>query len=142
LLSRVPNADGCGEVTLRTLLKQTLRMRPDRIILGECRGAEVLELLQALNTGHKGALATLHANSPRDALRRLELLCLLGGGGVLPLFAIRDLLSYGIQWIVQVENQGNKRKISELYKVEGREGDTILMRPVIEQQKRTYAIQG
>lgn len=135
LMSRAPNSDGCGEVTLRTLLRQSLRMRPDRIILGECRGPEVLDLLQALNTGHKGALATLHANSPRDALRRVELLCLLGGGGVLPLHAIRELLSYGIQWVVQVQREGGKREISEICRIEGREGDTILMRPVIEQQK-------
>ena len=79
LISRPPNADGCGEVTLRALLRQALRMRPDRIILGECRGPEVLDLLQAMNTGHRGLLATLHANHPRDALRRVELLCLSFG---------------------------------------------------------------
>ncbi len=132
LLARPPNADGYGEVTLRTLLKQTLRMRPDRIILGECRGTEVLELLQALNTGHQGALATLHANSPRDALRRIELLCLLAAGGSLSSTGIRELLSLGIQWIVQVKRVGSLRLITEFWKIEGREGDTILMRPVIE----------
>ncbi len=131
LVSRPPNADGYGEVTIRTLLKQTLRMRPDRIVLGECRGSEVLELLQALNTGHKGALATLHANSPRDALRRLELLCLLASGGSIPLSGIRELLSLGIQWIAQVKREGPMRRITELWKVEGREGDTILMRQVL-----------
>jgi pilus assembly protein CpaF len=132
LLSRPPNADGFGEVTLRALLKQTLRMRPDRIVLGECRGAEVLELLQALNTGHRGALATLHANSPRDALRRIELLCLLSSGGSLPISSLRELLSLGIQWVVQVKQMGRNRKITEVYKVEGREGDTILMRQMLE----------
>ena len=132
LVSRPPNADGFGEVTLRTLLKQTLRMRPDRIILGECRGNEVLELLQALNTGHRGALATLHANSPRDALRRIELLCLLAAGGSIPISAIRELLSLGIQWIVQVKRVGPMRKITEVFKVEGREGDTILLRQVVD----------
>ena len=131
LISRPANADGCGEVSLRTLLKQTLRMRPDRVILGECRGPEVLELLQALNTGHKGAMATLHANSPRDALRRIELLCLLSGGGTLPTPAIRELLALGIQWIAQVSRSHGKRIITELWKVEGREGDSILMRPVV-----------
>ncbi len=129
LLSRPPNADGFGEVSLRTLLKQTLRMRPDRIILGECRGAEVLDLLQALNTGHHGALATLHANSPRDALRRMELLCLLAASGSIPLIALRELLSLGVQWIVQVKRNSSGRSITELWKVEGREGETILMRP-------------
>ncbi len=128
LLSRPPNADGFGEVTLKTLLKQTLRMRPDRIVLGECRGAEVLDLLQALNTGHRGALVTLHANSPRDALRRVELLCLLSAHGVLNSSYIRELLSLGIQWITQVKREGCLRMITELWKMEGREGDTILMR--------------
>ncbi len=131
LVSRPASPDGFGEVTLRTLLRQTLRMRPDRIILGECRGTEVLELLQALNTGHQGALATLHANSPRDALRRIELLCLLASGGSIPLLAIRELLAFGIGWIVQVKREGPVRKIKELWKIEGREGDTILMRQVL-----------
>ncbi|MBC7690472.1 MAG: CpaF family protein [Methylotenera sp.] len=131
LLSRPANADGFGEVNLRTLLKQTLRMRPDRVVLGECRGAEVLELLQALNTGHKGALATLHANSPRDALRRLELLCMLACPGSIPHSVIRELLALGIQWIAQVKREGATRSIHELWKIEGREGDTILMRPFV-----------
>ncbi len=129
MVSRPSNADGFGEVSLRALLKQSLRMRPDRILLGECRGAEVLELLQALNTGHRGTLATLHANSPRDALRRLELLCLLSGGAHLSSSMIRELLSVGVQWIVQVGRQNGRRQILELCRVEGREGDTILMRP-------------
>ena len=130
LISRPPNADGFGEVTLRMLLKQALRMRPDRIILGECRGMEVLDLLQALNTGHRGSLATLHANSPRDALRRVELLCLLAASGAVPLSAIRELLAVGVQWIVQVKRVGAQRQITELWRVDGREGDTILLRPM------------
>lgn len=129
LQSRPPNADGFGEVTLRTLLKQTLRMRPDRIILGECRGAEVLDLLQALNTGHRGTLATLHAHSPRDALRRMELLCLLSSGGVLTTAVIRDLLAVGIQWLVQVERTSAGRRICEVSQVAGKEGETVLLRP-------------
>lgn len=133
LVSRPPNADGCGEVTLRTLLRQTLRMRPDRIVLGECRGAEVLDLLQALNTGHRGALSTLHANSARDALRRIELLCLLASGGSISLTAVRELLALGIQWIAQVrKSEAGPREISELWRVEGREGDTILLRPMVQ----------
>ena len=128
LQSRPANADGQGEVTLRTLLRQALRMRPDRIILGECRGPEVLDLLQALNTGHRGLLATLHANSPRDALRRIELLCLMASAGGIPLVAIRELLAVGVQWIAQVRRRPDGRRIEELWKVEGREGDTILMR--------------
>jgi pilus assembly protein CpaF len=132
LTSRSANADGYGEVTLRALLKQTLRMRPDRVVLGECRGDEVLDLLQALNTGHRGALGTLHANSPRDALRRIELLCILASGGALPISGIRELLSVGIQWVVQVIREKKERKISECWKIEGREGDTILMRQVLQ----------
>jgi pilus assembly protein CpaF len=137
LLSRPPNADGFGEITLRTLLKQTLRMRPDRIVLGECRGDEVLELIQALNTGHRGSLCTLHANTPRDALRRIELLCLLASNGSLPLSAIRELLAHGLQWIAQVRRlETGERKITEVWKVEGKEGDTILLRPVLQPEAR------
>lgn len=139
LTSRPPNADGCGEVTLRTLLRQALRMRPDRVILGECRGGEVLDLLQALNTGHRGAMATLHANSPRDALRRVELLCLLASQGSVPLPAIRELLSAGVQWIAQIARETDPsgravRLIREVWRIEGREGDTILMRPMIREK--------
>jgi pilus assembly protein CpaF len=131
LVSRPANAEGYGEITLRTLLRQTLRMRPDRIVLGECRGNEVLELLQALNTGHQGALATLHANSPKDALRRIELLCILASQGALPIRAIRELLSVGIQWIAQVKKESQGRTITEVWKIEGREEDTILMRKML-----------
>lgn len=130
LISRAANADGCGEVTLRMLLRQALRMRPDRIVLGECRGSEVLDLLQAMNTGHRGLMATLHANSPRDALRRVELLCLLSSGGSIPLHAIRELIAVGVQWIAQVERRDGRREILELARVEGREGETILLRPI------------
>ena len=130
LLARPPNADGFGEITLRTLLKQALRMRPDRLILGECRGAEVLDLLQALNTGHRGALATLHANSPREALKRIELLCLLSAGGAIPLAAIREFLALGVQWVAHVRREGPERFISEVMHLEGREGDSLLMRSI------------
>jgi len=133
LVARPPNSDGFGEITLRTLLKQSLRMRPDRIILGECRSSEVLDLLLALNTGHRGALATLHANSPRDAMRRLELLCLLSAGSQLTSGVIRDLLAQGIGWVAQLaRTQGGSRYIKEIWKIEGREGDTLLMRPALE----------
>ena len=133
LCSRPPNADGFGEISLRDLMRQALRMRPDRIILGECRGNEVLDLLQALNTGHRGSIATLHANSPRDALRRVELLCHLATGGKIASSVIREFVSTGIQWLAYVSRElrdgGTERKIAELVRVEGREGDTILLRP-------------
>ncbi|MEK6706245.1 MAG: ATPase, T2SS/T4P/T4SS family [Bdellovibrionota bacterium] len=138
LTSRPPNSDGFGEVTLRILLKQSLRMRPDRIILGECRGAEILDLLQLLNTGHRGSMATIHANSPRDALRRVELLCLLSASGAIPVTVIRELLAVGIKWVVQVVRSGTSREISQLWQIDGREGDTILMRPI--QQKTLHSL--
>ncbi|MCM0606634.1 MAG: CpaF family protein [Xanthomonadaceae bacterium] len=130
LRSRAPNSDGFGEVTLRDLLKQTLRMRPDRLVLGECRGPEVLDLLQLLNTGHRGAMATLHAHTPRDALRRIELLCLLATNGRLESRVIREMLAYGIQVLVQVERTPLGRKITEVVQVAGKEGETILLRPL------------
>lgn len=131
LIARKANADGYGEVGLPLLLKQCLRMRPDRIILGECRGAEVLDLLQVLNTGHRGTLATLHANSARDGLKRIELLCLMASRGGLPVRALRELIAVGIQWMVHVRRMGDRREISEIYRIEGCEGDTILFRPML-----------
>ncbi|MCC7441664.1 MAG: Flp pilus assembly complex ATPase component TadA [Bdellovibrionales bacterium] len=131
LVSRPANADGFGEITVRDLLRQSLRMRPDRIVLGECRGTEVLELLQALNTGHGGAFATLHADSARDALRRIELLCLLASGGAIGTSLIRELIASGLRWVAHVERAGSARFISELCRIEGREGDTVMLRPVL-----------
>lgn len=106
LESRSATVEGRGEVSIRDLLKNALRMRPDRIILGEVRGAEALDLLTALNTGHEGALSTVHANSPTDALRRLENLCLMAGLG-LPHAAIREQLGRGLDLIVQVERRSD-----------------------------------
>lgn len=130
LLSRPANADGFGEVTLRQLLRQTLRMRPDRVILGECRGAEVLDLLQLLNTGHRGAMATIHAHSPRDALRRVELLCLLSAGGTIPVGVLRELMAVGLRYLVQVERTPEGRRIADVQELAGKEGDTLLLRSV------------
>ena len=126
LLSRTSNADGFGQVTLRDLLRQTLRMRPDRILIGECRGDEILDLLQALNTGHRGTLCTLHANSARDALRRMELMALLAAKGTIPDRLIKELIAHGIQKLVFLE----KRKIKTVLHLEGMERDTILSRPI------------
>jgi pilus assembly protein CpaF len=130
LLARPPNADGCGGVTIRDLIRQTLRMRPDRILLGECRGEEVLDLLQALNSGHRGTLATLHANSARDALRRIELLALLHSRiGVSPGW-IRELLANGIQWVAHLDRVAGVRRIRSIIRVEGVERETLSCRPV------------
>lgn len=131
LISKQANSDGFGEVSLMNLLKQCLRMRPDRIILGECRGNEVVELLQLLNTGHQGTLATLHANSARDAIRRLNLLCSIASNGNICLPLINELIASGIQWIAHVKKEKNERIIAEICQVAGKEGDTILLRQVL-----------
>jgi pilus assembly protein CpaF len=112
LESRPPSVEGRGEVTIRDLLRNALRMRPDRIVIGEVRGREALDLLTALNTGHDGALSTVHANSPADALRRLETLALMAGVG-LPLEAIREQLGRGIQLVVHLARspQGERRVV-------------------------------
>jgi pilus assembly protein CpaF len=112
LESRPPSVEGRGEVTIRDLVRNALRMRPDRIVIGEVRGREALDLLTALNTGHDGALSTVHANSPADALRRLETLSLMAGLG-LPHDAIREQVRRGIQMIVHLERspQGDRRAV-------------------------------
>ncbi len=130
LLSRPSNPDGFGAVTLRDLVRQTLRMKPDRILIGECRGDEVLDLLLALNTGHRGSMTTVHANSASDALRRLELLALLASKGHIPAPLIRTLISKGIQKIAFLEKIDRSRRITEIVSVEGMERDVIVSRRV------------
>jgi pilus assembly protein CpaF len=117
LESRPANVEGRGEVTIRDLLRNALRMRPDRIVIGEVRGGEALDLLTALNTGHEGALSTVHANSPEDALRRLETLCLIAGVG-LPHAAIREQLGRGIDLVVHLARLADgSRKVVEVAEV-------------------------
>ncbi|MCG3729779.1 CpaF family protein [Vibrio cincinnatiensis] len=117
LETRPPNSEGCGEVTARELLKNALRMRPDRIILGESRGGEVLDMLQAMNTGHLGSMSTLHANSPSDALIRLEMMVTLAGFHSSETF-IRKVVASAIDMIVQVSRLANgKRVITEIVEV-------------------------
>jgi pilus assembly protein CpaF len=110
LESRPPSVEGRGEVTIRDLLRNALRMRPDRIVIGEVRGPEALDLLTALNTGHRGALSTVHANSPADALRRLETLALMAGVG-LPHAAIREQLGRGFELVVHLERRADGRRV-------------------------------
>jgi pilus assembly protein CpaF len=130
LQSRTANADGFGEISIRGLLRQALRMRPDRILVGECRGQEVLDLLQVINTGHQGSLATIHANSARDALRRLEILALLSAPESLSLTALREWITSGIRWVAHVAREKDgTRRIRELVQVQGMESGTILLRP-------------
>ena len=125
LETRPANIEGVGQVTIRDLVRNALRMRPDRIVVGEVRGAEALDMLQAMNTGHEGSLSTLHANSPRDALSRLETMVLLGGVD-LPLRAIREQIGSAIDLIVQVARDvSGARFVSSITEVVGLESDVI-----------------
>jgi pilus assembly protein CpaF len=117
LETRPPNIEGRGEVTIRELVKNALRMRPNRVVVGECRGGEALDMLQAMNTGHDGSLTTVHANSPADAVRRLENLVLYAGTD-LPLRAIRDLIYSAVHIFVQISRfSDGSRKITSIAEV-------------------------
>lgn len=127
LESRPPNIEGRGEITIRDLVINSLRMRPERIIVGECRGGETLDMLQAMNTGHDGSMTTAHANSPRDTLSRLETMCLMAGMD-LPVRAIREQVSSAIDVICQQERmRDGTRKVVTICEVSGMEGDVITM---------------
>ena len=125
LESRPANSEGAGEVDIRDLVRNSLRMRPDRIVVGEVRGSETIDMLQAMNTGHEGSLSTVHANSPRDALRRLETMVLLGGVE-LPLRAVREQVASSIDLIVHlVRDTLGRRFISTVTEVVGMEGEVV-----------------
>jgi pilus assembly protein CpaF len=127
LETRPANVEGRGEVTQRDLVRNTLRMRPDRIILGEVRGAESLDMLQAMNTGHDGSISTVHANSPRDALVRLEMMIMMGGFEI-PLRAMRQQIALALDAIVQTARMADgTRKVTAISEVVGIEGDTITL---------------
>jgi pilus assembly protein CpaF len=127
LESRPPNIEGKGEVSIRELVSNSLRMRPDRIVVGECRGAEAFDMLQAMNTGHEGSMTTLHANTPRDALARVENMILMAGME-LPHRAIREQIAAALDMIVQLERmRDGSRKVINITEVEGMEGDVIVM---------------
>ena len=130
LEARPANIEGKGRVTIRDLVVNTLRMRPDRIIVGECRGAEALDMLQAMNTGHDGSLTTAHANNPRDALTRLENMVMMAGFE-LPSKAIREQIASALDLIVQQTRlPDGSRKIVQISEVTGREGDVILLQDI------------
>jgi pilus assembly protein CpaF len=130
LESRPPNAEGVGEVRIRDLVKNSLRMRPDRIIVGEVRGAEALDMLQAMNTGHEGSMTTVHANSPRDALSRLETMVMMAGFD-LPVRAIREQVNAAIDVIMHLDRLSDGRRVvTTVTEVQGLEGDTILLQDV------------
>ncbi len=130
LESRPANIEGKGEVHIRDLVRNSLRMRPDRIVVGECRGGETLDMLQAMNTGHDGSLSTLHANSPRDALSRIETMVLMAGVD-LPIRAIREQVASALDLIVHTSRlRDGSRRVTHVSEVVGMEGDTITMNDI------------
>ena len=130
LEKRPPNVEGRGEVTIRQLVINALRMRPDRIIVGEARGAEALDMLQAMNTGHDGSMTTIHSNSPRDTLRRIETMVLMAGME-LPLKAIREQVASAVELIIHMNRmRDGTRKVTQVSEVQGMEGDSIVMQDV------------
>jgi pilus assembly protein CpaF len=131
LEARPPNIEGRGQIAIRDLVKNSLRMRPDRIVVGECRSGEALDMLQAMNTGHDGSMTTLHANTPRDAIARLETLVLMAGFE-LPVRAIREQIASAINVVVQTERvKDGSRKITSIAEVVGMEGDIVTMQELV-----------
>lgn len=128
LEARPPTPEGIGEVTLRMLLKNALRMRPDRIVVGECRGEEAFDMLQAMNTGHKGSVGTIHASSALDALKRIESLALLSGFQ-LPLKVVREWVGANLDTVVFIERLPEGRKITEVLTLHGLEGEVYRVTP-------------
>jgi pilus assembly protein CpaF len=127
LETKSPNSEGKNAINTRDLVRNSLRMRPDRIIVGEVRSGEALDMLQAMNTGHDGSLTTLHANTPRDATSRLETMCLMAGMD-LPIKVIREQIASAIDLIIQQSRlRGGSRKVTSITEVSGMEGDTIIM---------------
>jgi pilus assembly protein CpaF len=130
LEAKKPNLDGRYEVSIRDLVKNALRMRPERIIVGECRGGEALDMLQAMNTGHDGSLTTLHANSPRDAISRMETMTLMAGLDF-PLKVIREQIASAVELIVQQTRlRDGSRRVTQVTEVAGMEGDTVVLQDV------------
>ncbi len=130
LESRKPNIEGKGAITIRDLVMNTLRMRPDRIVIGECRGGEALDMIQAMNTGHDGSLTTVHANTPKDCISRLEVLVMMAGMD-LPLSAIRRQIASAVNMIVQQERlRDGSRKVTYVTEVQGMEGETVVLQDI------------
>ncbi|MDE2040180.1 MAG: CpaF family protein [Elusimicrobia bacterium] len=130
LESRPPNIEGKGEITIRDLIKNCLRMRPDRIVVGECRGGEALDMLQAMNTGHEGSLATLHANTPSDAISRLSAMCLMAGTD-LPMNVLIEMISSAVNLFVQITRfPDGRRRTTWITECVGRDGVHILTKNI------------
>ena len=135
LETRPPNIEGRGAVTATDLVKNCLRMRPERIIIGECRGPETLDMLQAMNTGHEGSLTTIHANTPRDAVARMETLIMMSGFE-LPVKAMRQQISSAVDLIIQANRlQGGKRRVTHITEIVGMEQETVVMQDVYRYEK-------
>ena len=142
LEARPPNIEGTGQVTIRDLVKNCLRMRPDRIVVGECRGAEALDMLQAMNTGHEGSLTTAHANTPRDMLSRMEVMVLMAGMD-LPIQAIREQIASAINIIVQQNRfPDGTRKITHITEITGLETGVIQMHDIFRYRQDGYSDDG
>ncbi len=142
LEARPPNSEGKGQIAIRDLVKNCLRMRPDRIVVGECRGGEALDMLQAMNTGHDGSLTTVHANSPRDALSRIEVMVLMAGVEM-PLAAIREQVASGVQLIVQQARFAcGSRKVTHISEVTGTESGTIQLQDLFLYRQHGYGPDG
>jgi pilus assembly protein CpaF len=136
LETRPSNIEGKGEISQRELFRNALRMRPDRVIVGECRAGEALDMLQAMNTGHDGSLTTLHANSPRDAVRRLETMVLMAGYD-LPTRAIREQIASAVDVVVQVSRLSDGRRVvTNVTEILGMEGDVVLLQDIFEYVQR------
>ena len=140
--TRPPNIEGKGAVTIRDLVKNSLRMRPDRIVVGECRGGEALDMLQAMNTGHDGSMTTAHANSPEDAVRRMESMVLMSGME-LPLKAVRELIESAINIIVQITRfSDGTRKIISLTEVTGMYDGEVQLQEVFTYKRTGMSAEG
>ena len=138
LETRPPNIEGKGEVTQRDLVRNALRMRPERIIVGEVRGAEALDMLQAMNTGHDGSLTTVHANSPRDALSRIETMVSMTGI-TFPIKALRAQMASAINVVIQVaRDEDGRRRLVSLQEINGMEGDIITMSEIFTFERRGH----
>jgi pilus assembly protein CpaF len=140
--TRPPNAEGKGEIRQRELVKNALRMRPDRIIIGECRGEEAFDMLQAMNTGHEGSMTTVHANSPRDATKRLEQMVSMAGMSISPA-SVRSQIASAIRLLIQVQRLSDgQRRVVSIGEITGMEGEVIQMHEIFRFVKERTDEQG
>ena len=140
--TRPPNAEGKGEIRRRELVKNALRMRPDRIIVGECRGEEAFDMLQAMNTGHEGSMTTVHANSPRDAIKRLEQMVSMAGMSMSPL-STRSQIASAIRVLIQLQRlPDGRRRVISVSEITGMEGEVVQMHEIYRFVKEHTDVQG